>query len=185
MKLIFSKDDPQETTISYENGPEVYHIDTPFRWIHSRVTSISKLGAKGRDANLLAEIEWSNLGIPKIKYGGRALKSTEFFKRAGVLWGDRQFTAPDGQEYRWTTKAGASGPKACTSALVRNDASDTVIAKYHFRSYGIVGSKHPAYLEIFPEGQHMMDLIVITFVYVEARRRQDQEAAVEAATAAV
>jgi len=32
------------------------------------------------------------------------------------------------------------------------------------------GEPHPASLEIFPEGQHMLDLIIVTFIFVDKLR---------------
>jgi hypothetical protein len=39
---------------------------------------------------------------------------------------------------------------------------------------GIIGRKHKAYLEIFPEGMHILDDIVVTFLYVDQLHRTQQ-----------
>lgn len=58
--------------------------------------------------------------------------------------------------------------------LVLGDDS-TVVARYHPREIVIIGNGQPAYLEIFPEGREMVDLIVTTFVYVEMLRKDTSE----------
>jgi hypothetical protein len=59
--------------------------------------------------------------------------------------------------------------------LFLNDSSKTPIAKFH-RQHAGSKDKEPvqASLEIFEEGLHMVDLIVVTFVYIE-KMRKDRE----------
>jgi len=83
----------------------------------------------------------------------------------GIGW-SRTFVGPDGKSYKW--KMGL-----ITSILELDDGSKppTVVAHFHqkntFKGTG-------AALELFPVGEHMLDVIVITWTYVESRRR-DQE----------
>jgi len=53
---------------------------------------------------------------------------------------------------------------------------DTPVARYHRSSLGILSPAHSAYLEIFPIGEHMVDLIVVTFIYIERLRQEKEEA---------
>ena len=57
--------------------------------------------------------------------------------------------------------------------LALNDESKTPIARYHRRLIGLVVQTYKAYLEIFPEGEAIVDEIVITFIYVEMLRRME------------
>ncbi|KAF9026051.1 hypothetical protein BDZ89DRAFT_1067889 [Hymenopellis radicata] len=82
----------------------------------------------------------------------------------------RKFTAPDGKEYKWIL--GANRPK-----LITNDDSHTPVALYHRRRFGLFRAKRQAYLEVLPQAEHMLDTVVITFVYVEKIRRQKEDAA--------
>jgi hypothetical protein len=54
------------------------------------------------------------------------------------------------------------------------DGSDRRVASYHRRRFN---DARPTSLEILPEGEHMVDLILVTFVYVEKVRkdRENQE----------
>lgn len=90
-----------------------------------------------------------------------------FFQKGCSIRG-RFFTGPDGIEYRW--RLGVHVPE-----LFLNDGIDTPVACYHRSSLGILSPAHAAYLEIFPVGEHMVDLIVVTFIYME-RLRQEEEA---------
>lgn len=62
------------------------------------------------------------------------------------------------------------------------DGSEIEVARFHDTS-GIFKPRLP-YLEISQEGMHIVDLIVITWVYVGIRKREE-ETAVASTTAAV
>jgi len=66
--------------------------------------------------------------------------------------------------------------------LVKNNSAKTPVAKFHRRNFGFwsKSKKSPAYLEIFPEGEHMVDEIFSTFIYIE-KIRSEQEAAAASA----
>jgi len=61
--------------------------------------------------------------------------------------------------------------EATTLQLFVNNSSNTPVAVFHPKRCGIFQEGRPASLEIFPAGEHMVDLIVVTFVYVETLRR--------------
>ena len=60
--------------------------------------------------------------------------------------------------------------------LIFNDGSKRMLAQFHRRSLGLFSSKgsQPAYLEIVPGYESMVDLIFFTFIFVE-KIRKDQE----------
>ena len=55
-----------------------------------------------------------------------------------------------------------------------NDSAKTPVARFHRRRLGIIGASRPASLEIFGAGKDMVDLIVVTGVYME-KLRKDKE----------
>jgi hypothetical protein len=63
---------------------------------------------------------------------------------------------------------------ATVCKLFLNDASTTPVATFHTKNWGIFSEKRPAFLEIFPPGEHMVELILITFIYME-KLRKDRE----------
>jgi hypothetical protein len=60
--------------------------------------------------------------------------------------------------------------------LVTNDGRERSVAVYRRGRVGVVRRARPSSLEILPEGENMVDLIVVTSVYVENLRtdRDDQ-----------
>jgi len=60
--------------------------------------------------------------------------------------------------------------------LVSNDTSKTPVAVFHRKKFGILREDRPASLEIFPMGEAIANIIVLTFVYME-KMRKDREIA--------
>ena len=55
-----------------------------------------------------------------------------------------------------------------------NDSARTPVARFHHRRLGVIGDEPAVSLEIFAPGKDMVDLIVVTGVYME-RVRRDKE----------
>ena len=68
------------------------------------------------------------------------------------------------------TKISVPVPNYYFSQLSRNDESRTEVARYRRGSLGIIGQKRKPQLDVDPEVEHMLDLIVLTFVYLEKLR---------------
>ena len=69
----------------------------------------------------------------------------------------------------------------CGIKLVTTDEKKTVIAEFH-RAHHII-KKRKARLEVQPAGMHTLDYIVLTFVFVEHKRREREESvAISAST---
>ncbi|KAK0488053.1 hypothetical protein EDD18DRAFT_1335327 [Armillaria luteobubalina] len=184
-----------DNSYANEAGQVIYKVSTPNKYT-DRVTTISHIipsdqeppreehtaGSEAVDFKdrfvALGSIEWHGLGKSVMRFKGREIKPSDFMKKRGG-WGwygkHRVFEGPDGKEYKWKMTS--------TSKLFRNDGSDTPIAKWHIRKRGLFnpGKAMPAYLEIFPEGEHMVDLIFFTFIYVEKKRKDNERAAASAA----
>ena len=62
---------------------------------------------------------------------------------------------------------GLSYPK-----LVSNDSSNTVVARGHRRSIGLIGKPRQAHLEILPNFDHLADVILATYILVERMRER-------------
>ncbi|KAF8652784.1 hypothetical protein AX16_004176 [Volvariella volvacea WC 439] len=114
----------------------------------------------------LAQVYFRQYGSDKIVMGGQKFYVSSFFRKEGLSWGgrDRIFTGPDGKEYRWIL--GYWEPK-----LVLNDRSKAVVAVFHKEVFGFFHNPENVYLEIMPNGEHMIDLILITFIYIEELRK--------------
>ncbi|PBK89659.1 hypothetical protein ARMGADRAFT_970088 [Armillaria gallica] len=168
-----------------ESGQVIYKVSTPNKFSNC-VTTVSRIKARSEEVDFkdrfapLGYIDWKVFASSVLRYNGTEVKATEYLKKQGWGWYGRHrvFKGPDGKEYKWIL--GAS-----VSKLVLNDGSETLIAKFHIRKYGVFNAAkaRPAYLEILPEGEHMVDVIFFTFVYIEKIRKEKERAAQSSAAA--
>ncbi|KAG1877641.1 hypothetical protein DFJ58DRAFT_902672 [Suillus subalutaceus] len=164
MLLTLSTEHIRNTVITNEQGQIVYKTETPFK-LGVRTTTIQKI--KSNDGqyhmqtqfDVLGEIEWHKFASSKFRYGGTEVETKEFIPKRG-LWGrERVFMGPDSRPYRWKLK----------SRVV-------VVARFHRATLGIIGRKRKAMLEVSPEVTHMMDTVIMTFIYVEKLRMDKEQA---------
>ncbi|KAK1229414.1 hypothetical protein PQX77_007534 [Marasmius sp. AFHP31] len=140
----------------------------------------------------LAEIDWRRFTSSKFRFGdGLEVMARNFYRKEG--WGPygrhRVFTAKDGKEYKWLQHSFHSEVRPTLALklnsllivlidkLITNDQNKTTLAKSAQKSFGLIGKAHPGYLEIFPSGEHMVDEIFVTFIYVEKLRKEKEDAA--------
>lgn len=64
--------------------------------------------------------------------------------------------------------------KTSLKLVMDADGKEIRVAVYHRRRLGVLTDPRSASLEIFAEGEHMVDLIVVRFVYIE-KLRKDRE----------
>ncbi|KIM79627.1 hypothetical protein PILCRDRAFT_74073, partial [Piloderma croceum F 1598] len=87
----------------------------------------------------------------------------------------RVFTAPvDGRHFKWTLGV-------WRSTLVLNDGSKTPVAQSHRSNIGIIGKPRQAGLEIYPGFEHLVDILLLTYIFVE-KTRKDREKALNSKT---
>ncbi|KAK7436905.1 hypothetical protein VKT23_018925 [Stygiomarasmius scandens] len=135
----------------------------------------------GSDANhqfvYIAQIDWKVLKSSRLRFDfgdGKEVLAKDFFRKE--TWGPygrhRVFKGSDGADYKWILGT-------FTPELIKDDSSKTPIAKFHRRDLGILSKskKSPAYLEIYAEGEHIVDEIFSTFVYIERLRKKKERAA--------
>ncbi|ESK82738.1 hypothetical protein Moror_5672 [Moniliophthora roreri MCA 2997] len=170
------------STYTDDTGRVIYKVNTPSTPLVNGSTTISKVlpadtdiprrdsgsdsDSHERFANL-GRIDWRTLQSSLIRILDQQMETKQFFRRdgwSGKLFGrNRVFTAPDGKEYKWILDP-------LIMELVLNDGNDSLVAKYHRGNMGITEEKRRGVLEIYPAGEHMVDLILVTFVYVEKVR---------------
>ncbi|TFY53667.1 hypothetical protein EVG20_g10012 [Dentipellis fragilis] len=162
----------QETTVSrFLPGPTTSGSEEQSHPRSTNTDDETDILMRGLPEEEIARIEWHQVKSTVFKWSGQnPVDVSTYMPYTGLLMRKRAFTATDGQSYAW--KYGST-----RSSLSRNDSSSARIAQYHKRSYGIIGKTHKAYLEISPEGLNIADEIVVTFVYIERRRDQREEAA--------
>jgi len=117
----------------------------------------------------LAEIKFNRITSSVIRFRGEEYETDKLFTRKewGAHGRHRAFIGPDGLEYQWIL--GRRVPE-----LVRRNEARTPVARYRRRRLFGKASREPASLQIFPEGMHMVDLIFVTFVYIQ-KIRNDAE----------
>ncbi|KAG6372075.1 hypothetical protein JVT61DRAFT_8784 [Boletus reticuloceps] len=190
MRITLSSESVRNAVFTNESGQVLYKTTHPHH-IGMGTTTIHKIRPNDdpmdmRDQfDVMGEIEWHVIGSSTFRLNGQEMQSNEFLPSRGilgrfvlsssepffkinfrffVLYRRRTFTGPDGCPYGWNmvfTKA---------VVLSRDDESRAELARYHKGSLGIVGSKHKPRLDVDPAVEHMLDLIVLTFVYVEKIR---------------
>ncbi|KAH7908364.1 hypothetical protein BJ138DRAFT_1157827 [Hygrophoropsis aurantiaca] len=151
------------------DGIVMYQISTPTQ--HSRgTTTISRLEnacvvqSSGRVSTIVGQIDYHEPKGMRLRLLDPessmdmdvALMSDEALEEQQI---ERQWTfnGPDGQPYTWQIMF--RSPVLCVSG-------NTLIplARYRRAKLGIVSRSRRAFLEIFPSGINIIDLVVVTFV---------------------
>ncbi|TFK20099.1 hypothetical protein FA15DRAFT_682689 [Coprinopsis marcescibilis] len=166
MRLILSTSKPWHTNYCTEEGQVLYKVDSPWKLVN-RTATIDKIVPNSTDsASEDAEPVMQDQFTRIVQIDFRAIEPSStitfqditqrvdsFFRKGKINW-----KAPDEQEYKWVM-----GRLKCE--LFLNDDARTPVAKYHLKHHGI----------IYPPGEHIVDHIIVTFVYLEKLRRDRQD----------
>ncbi|KAF8842600.1 hypothetical protein BDN67DRAFT_1009631 [Paxillus ammoniavirescens] len=166
MRLIYSDTDYLNTDIFDEQGHKLYTISTP--WAFTKITTITKYRWSGHDnvAETMGVIERHTFGNTIIRFNGQEVEANIMLEKRSWENG-RYFTGPDNHSYKWKI-----GGKYC---WLKPAESDIELARFHQKNLGIRKESHPPYLDVSPTVVHIMDHIIVTYVYVEElRRRRNQ-----------
>ncbi|KIY69844.1 hypothetical protein CYLTODRAFT_488563 [Cylindrobasidium torrendii FP15055 ss-10] len=152
-------------------GRTLYTADTP--WRKTVLTTTLKRG----DGHVVAEITMPRYKKPEqsvvVSVGGKEANADEMF----LITKDnfigqyvaRLFVAPDGGKYIWSTSFGKTqlAPKGGAPALAT------------FKTAGMFSGK--AMLDIAPQGEDILDEIMVGFLLVELLKNQKKEKNVDGA----
>ncbi|KIJ70601.1 hypothetical protein HYDPIDRAFT_105340 [Hydnomerulius pinastri MD-312] len=172
MILTLSSESVRSTIFTNETGQVLYKTATPFK-LGSQTTIIYKIQPNVDPADMhdrfevMGEIEWHMLDSSKFRFNGKEMETKQFIPRHGWRGRKRTFTGPDGRPYRWDLQYRVV-------VLSLDDGSRTEVARSHRRSFGIIGAKRDPCLEVHPDAMHMLDMVVLTFIYVEKIRMQKE-----------
>ncbi|KAJ7700722.1 hypothetical protein B0H17DRAFT_1247280 [Mycena rosella] len=190
MQLFLTTATPSNSVYTDESGAPKYKVNTPFKLLQ-RTTGISRvveyniprrrsLSPDGHEVEVeegerfasLAHIDWHLLESSVIRFRGRELATRDFFRKVGWGWYGRHrvFTARDGREYKWILGA-------LPEQLELNDDAQILVTRYLPKKLGLLSKARKASLEVFPQFEHMLDEIMITFVYIERLRKTKERAA--------
>ncbi|OJA09036.1 hypothetical protein AZE42_09692 [Rhizopogon vesiculosus] len=172
IRFTLSSENVRNTVITNERGQIIYKTHTPFRF-GTRITTIYKIkpntGWSRRDQfDVVGEIEWHKLTSSRFRFGGTEVVTKEFIPSRGFTGRKRVFTGPDGRSYRWDLKSKIV-------VLSQKNRSQTELARSHRKTLGIIGRKRKVMLEVSPEVAHMIDTVIMTFIYVEKLRMDKEE----------
>ncbi|KAI0786271.1 hypothetical protein C8Q75DRAFT_808668 [Abortiporus biennis] len=176
----------------------MYRIDTPGIMKISKPTSIFKVrypnedsssasqhwyrrGSRKRDGgnevisseDEIAKVEWHTFRSSRIVYKGQILNLTEWLAKTDIFGTKRAFQGMDGRSYEWSI-----GPN--TSSLTMEDSNSPSnkieIARMHQQDF-LPTTR--AYINIddrfiSQDTQGLLDLIVVTWVYIETTRIETQ-----------
>ncbi|KAI5989990.1 hypothetical protein EDD15DRAFT_2370319 [Pisolithus albus] len=196
MRLTLSSEGVRNTVMTNENGQVLYKTSTPYRF-GTRTTALYKVVPNADPDDMrdhletIGEIEWHLMSSSVMRLHGREMMTDTFIPSHGFTRRKRTFTGPDGLSYRWDMdfrivrvrtypKKSYDFPAltglvwVLDAQLSRDDASRQELARSHRRSLGIIGPKKDPSLDVDPSLMHMLDMVVLTFIYVE-KLRMDKE----------
>ncbi|KAG6330804.1 hypothetical protein ID866_8288 [Astraeus odoratus] len=174
MRLTLSSERVLHAVMTNEDGQVLYKTVTPLFRLGTRTTTLYKVVPNPDPSDMqdyleaIGEIEWHWFGSSIMRLHGREMRTGEFIPRHGVLGRKRTFIGSDGRSYRWDMKFRVV-------VLSTNDDSRKELARSHRRSLGIIGPKKEPSLDIHEDLMHMLDLVMLTFVYVEKLRMDKEE----------
>jgi len=181
MQFTLSNSVPLNTVFTDEDGLPMYKVQTPFKLLGEKKTTISRMthvesigssngkkaGKNGEHYTQLAVIEWKNdVSESLFKFREKETTVGEYFQAYKQGWRgkDRVFSGPDGQDYRWRMSSS-------NAELTQQHPERSPMARYEPEQLSVLGKTRKATLEIYPEGEHMVDAIVVSFVYIEKIRK--------------
>ncbi|KIK93043.1 hypothetical protein PAXRUDRAFT_829396 [Paxillus rubicundulus Ve08.2h10] len=163
MRLTYSTPNYLNTDISNAQGHKLYTVSTPRS--AKQITTITKYRWSGNNSveETMGVIEWHKLKKTIIRFNGKELEADAMLEKRSWENG-RYFTGPDKRSYKW--KLGA------TYCWLKAAESDVELARFHQKNLGIRKESHPPYLDVSSKVVHMMDHIIITYLYVEKLRQE-------------
>ncbi|KAF8133351.1 hypothetical protein EV363DRAFT_53024 [Boletus edulis] len=177
MHLTLSSEAVRNAVMTNESGQVLYKAFHPLKLgLSQGTTTIQKIKPNDDPTDMcdqfevLGQIEWHLTTPSTFRMHGQELPSDAFIPRHGIRGRKRTFTGSDGRSYRWDMHR-------ATVVLSRNDETRMELVRYHRATLGIIGPKRKPYLDIHPEVVHMLDMIVVTFVYIEKLHMDKERAA--------
>ncbi|KAF9064879.1 hypothetical protein BDP27DRAFT_1332890 [Rhodocollybia butyracea] len=148
--FFFTKDSPKSTDIVEEghdaDSSSSYRVETPSVILHRAITTIYK----GLNKEKVGSIEIHHYGHDVVNVRGTNISLTTSF--AGT---SGEFTASDGQAYKWAWKQPAI-------ELLAHDGSETLVARYD-----------RAHILVYPQALHIVDEVLVTLLYMLQTTKRD------------
>ncbi|KAL0570687.1 hypothetical protein V5O48_011275 [Marasmius crinis-equi] len=167
MDLIVSED-KKTTTLSLPTGQPIYQITAKSRGTFRGETKvISKFQHPGAAPTDVGLVEVHSLSSDVCQFWGRDIRPRTDYNSMSE---DKIFTSSvTGQKYKW--HRGLQKSKL-------TDKFKNTVASYEESHSSLLSSKRksPAKLSVTPAGMQFLDEIVVTFVYIEQKLKEEAEA---------
>ncbi|KAJ3842662.1 hypothetical protein F5878DRAFT_607119 [Lentinula raphanica] len=157
-------------------GNAVYTCHTPHTISPHRTTTISRSLSNNSEKcdrfEYVAQIDWRTIRSSKIRFAdGKEIEIDKYIRKDGwsLMSGTGRnytFTGKDGKDYTWRNST-------LHLKLFPKDDSENPVAE--FRRETLMKGGH---LEVYPSAQHLLEEIIVTFIYVE---QENVEATMDAA----
>ncbi|TBU63538.1 hypothetical protein BD310DRAFT_1035738 [Dichomitus squalens] len=156
--ISFLEDDPlRSDVVSAASGETLYSITTEAVGLRKDTTIL-------RDAqgNVFAGWEQKSFRRDQVTFHGVRCKLSEWLRKKTILSSTRVLVAPDGEEFHWKEKP--------TTFELVSTRTRTPIARSH-NAHSAVGQLLG--LSVAPSAVPMLDAILLSFVILEQRRREE------------
>ncbi|KAI0643139.1 hypothetical protein C8Q79DRAFT_981791 [Trametes meyenii] len=168
MDVLFLSNHPLESTVvDAATGEVVYTINTPFN-LGSRTTTVRDAHGKH-----IAELNLRSFGHDRVQLYGETRNVSEWLPRDGIFTSSRRLVAPDGRCYVWKKRMRKS------HFTLLDCQTNQVVVETHGASFRgmFSGNSRKMGLHVSPEVTPIMDVIVLSFIYCEKKRRDTDKAA--------
>jgi len=169
MQLTITSSNSRNTEFVTENGQLWYTVETPWK-LGSRTTTFTRTQPK---AEVIGQIIWKTVSQSRVRIGSTMLDRKDFLRSKGALSSHLLMTGTNGLEYEW--KHTNSEPELWSLSTGRCVA--------HFKSSNIFKGRKRA-LTIEPEGEPIMDIIIVAFTIIDKRKKDSQTATIATVNAA-
>ncbi|KLO20084.1 hypothetical protein SCHPADRAFT_992193 [Schizopora paradoxa] len=179
--LIFSHNDIRNTTLDCDSLGIHYQVVSDSGLLRTgKNTQVRRWDSRSNQQVTIAEWERHSFSSDVFKFPARGESvpvSTFMTKKRGFGKIKRSFVGDDGRRYIWRVKS-----SSLEAFVSENGQKGARIAKFHSRHI-LFGRPH-ATLELFPGYERTLDTLVLTFLYVEWKRRQSKRSAAAASAGA-
>ncbi|KLO20080.1 hypothetical protein SCHPADRAFT_884838 [Schizopora paradoxa] len=178
--LTLSHNDIRNTTLDCDSLGIHYQVMSDIGLLATgKNTQIRRWDNQLRQFIPVAEWERHSFESDVFKFpNGRTFPVSTFMSsNRGFAKIERTFVGDDGRRYSWLART-----SELTAYSSENDSMGAPIAKFHSRR--ILFGRRNASLELFPGYEKTLDTLVLTFLYVEYKRRQSRNASASAGAGA-
>ncbi|KAL4075261.1 hypothetical protein V8B97DRAFT_1915875 [Scleroderma yunnanense] len=179
MHLIFSTNNYLNTVISDEYRHKLYTVSTS--GVFGSKTTVKRHGRLG-GSHVIGTIKWHTFRNTKIW-----LRAANSEVAAKSLLRSKLFSSMSHRSQHPQDKLFGMIDSLDSLALLtvgpqlKAEGSSTRLVKYHKRNLGILSPSHAPYLEVSHSVSHMLDYVVVTFIYAEKLSKKREEESLSAA----